>query len=181
MWKLALTLALLTLGQSSSAPVDDSDLLAKAQAQVLAKKVELCPPRDVVGPSSGKHHKWFKNRWGAPTDSFASVKRTDDLLHPYELTVEFSLPVLYGDEKSTEEEARADTNLLPLPSPFPQNKKSRNRNVYLWGKSELVLKSREVFYNSPFSQTPPAWGDRPPWPDACWDWVGTDKEFKTSK
>jgi hypothetical protein len=181
MWKLALTLVLLTLGQSSSAPVDDPDSLAKAQAQALAKKVGLCPQRDVVGPSSGRHQRWFKNEWGPPTDTFASVKRTDDLIHPYELTVEFSLPLLYGAERKTEQEARADTDLHPLQSPYPQNKASRNRNIYLWGKGELVLKSREVYFNSAFSQAPLAWGDRPPWTDACWDWVGTDKEFKSPK
>ena len=65
------------------------------------------PPREVVGLSSGRHHRWFKNQWGPPTDAFASVKRTDDLIHPYELTVEFSLPLLYGDERKTENEARA--------------------------------------------------------------------------
>ena len=175
-----LTFAVMLLAASHCATAQDLDALANAKARDLAQKMRSCSPRDVIGTSNGKHHSqtWYKERWGAPTDVFASVTRTNDLLHPYELTVEFSLAMFYGDERKSEAEARTDTDFHPLPGPLGRTWK--NRNVYLWGKDDLVLKARETFSDSPFSQTPPVWTSRPSWPDACWDWIGTNKEFQPS-
>ncbi|MGD1108450.1 MAG: hypothetical protein ABR865_15525 [Terracidiphilus sp.] len=179
MWRLAI--AMILFGAGCCVTAQDLDSVANAKAQELAQKIRSCSPREVVGASSAKHHKqaWYKEQWGAPVDVFASVTRTSDLLHPYEITIEFSLALSVGDEKQAEAEAREDTNLHPFPGPLGRNYK--NRNIYLWGKSDLVLKTREVFSDSPFSQTLPAWTSRPSWPDACWDWIGTDKEFQPSE
>lgn len=134
--------------QSKTDDEQNAIMIAKKITDVLSS----CPRREIV--AQFKKH-WVKEAWGPPTDVSFDVERTNSIVNPFKITIEFSLSFAYGPERNLKADAQADTELKPL---F----QGRYRNSYSLGQQGAILRTAEVRHGSD-------WAQRPRWPDACWD------------
>lgn len=150
---------------------DDSAFDLNAIAKNVEQRFTECPRREVVFQTK---RNWQKEAWGPPSDVIADAKPNDSSLYPYVLTVEFNLSISYGPERKSKTEADGDKELSPSPVLIYLGAgTSRNRNIYLVSKDGIRLKTREVLKKNFPGGTPDQWIERPTWPNACWDWIGT--------
>lgn len=163
---ILLSLLMLSSWSGTTTAQSDSEFNIKSLAKEMESRFERCPRREVVAKFDRKHHKqvWEKQAWGPPTDVFADVKPNDSILYPYVLTIEFSLSSTFGPERESRAEAERDTNLSQI-SGLAALLKGKYRKVYLVGRHDIHLKSRELLREG-------TWEERPSWPDACWDQIG---------
>jgi len=154
-----------------------SEVDVKALTKNIEERFEACPRREIVAELDRKHHKhvWQKQAWGPPTDVIADVKPNDSILYPYILAIEFSLSWSFGPDRDSKADAEKDTNLSQFATPVMALGRGKNRNVYLVGKDGIRLKAREV-RGEKLDGTTGTWGDRPSWPDACWDHIISVKQ-----
>ncbi|SRR5216684_6008553 len=121
-------------------------------AKKLVEGMQNCPRRELVAKSS-KH--WMKQAWGPPANVTFDVERTASIVHPYRITVQFSLVMSYGPDRKTREEAVSDTDLKPLLT-------ATYRTVYDLGHDGPSIYVTQVRHGT-------EWTERPRWSDACWD------------
>jgi hypothetical protein len=166
--RLLAVLVLWSSGATMLSAQTESEVRLKTLASDMEKRFPNCPRREVVARFDRKHHKqvWQKEAWGPPTDVFADAKPNDSVLYPYVISVEFSLRMSFGPERESKVEAENDSTLSPL----PYMPKAKYRNVFLVGKDEVRLKSREVL-SQKLDGSSGTWEERPSWPDACWDQI----------
>ena len=81
--------------------------------------------------------------------------------------IEFSLTFNSGPERESQEDAENDANLSQFAAPGMPLRKVQNRNVYWADKDRARIKARQVL------GTNGVWGDRPSWPDACWNQISS--------
>ena len=172
--------AVFLLFSYSAVAQSDSGFDLSAIAKDVEQRFRACPRREVVFKSK---RIWQKEAWGPPADVIADARPGESSFYPYVLTVEFRLSISYGPERKSKAEAEGDTALSPSAGVMSLGGtgQSRNRNVYLVNKDGIRLKIREVLQKDSHSDMPgqwvfhgtEQWVERTTWPNACWDWVGT--------
>ena len=167
-YKSLMILVLLSSGTTTLCAQTESEVRLKNLASEMEKRFQNCPRREVVAQFDRKHRKqvWRKEAWGPPADVFADAKPNDSVLYSHIISVEFSLRMGFGPERGSKAEAQSDSTLSPL----PYMPKGKYRTVYLVGKDEVRLKSREVL-SQKLDGSSGTWEERPSWPDACWDQI----------
>jgi len=139
----------LLAGQITGSP----ELDAKVMAEALASKLKDCSARVIVPKyKSG----WQKNTWGPPADVDYDVLATNSLLWPYQIVIQYTLPIkmtkTYKKKEDAEQETRADLIV-----------RERYKNLYDMGDKGLRISGQLARGVSG------EWGERVTAPDACWD------------